>query len=93
MRKNENFQFCTKMYMGSARNAIEFGFNSQAVLILLLLLKQFMGLNCCHLTKIVVNLNPSNSLVDRHAHRPIVMHLDISQMLCSSFRVRIRVET
>ena len=46
-----HFQFCTKMYMGSTRNGIEFGFNSQTVLILLLLLKTVCGLNCCHLTK------------------------------------------
>ena len=51
------------MYMGSTRNGIEICFNSQTVLILLLLLKQFVGLNCCHLTKVVVHLNPINSFV------------------------------
>ena len=42
--KNENFQFRTKMYMGSTRNGIEFCFNSQTVLILLLLLKTVCGI-------------------------------------------------
>ena len=37
-KEMRTFKFCTKMYMGSTRNEIEFGYNSQTVLILLLLL-------------------------------------------------------
>ena len=51
LKKTENFQFCTKMYMGSTRNGIEFCFNSQTVFNAMLLLKAILGLNCCHLTK------------------------------------------
>ena len=50
-KRNENFQFCTKMYMGSTRNGIEFGFNSQTVLILLLLLKSVCGIELLSFNK------------------------------------------
>ena len=50
-KMNENFQFCPKMYMVCTWNGIEFVFNKQTVLILLLLEKQFVGLICGHLTK------------------------------------------
>ena len=48
--------------MRSTVNGIEFVFNNQTVLILLLLVKQFVGLICCHLT---VHANPINSLFTR----------------------------
>ena len=50
-KRNENFQFFTKMYMGSTRNGIEFGFNSQTVLILLLLLKTVCGIKLLSFNK------------------------------------------
>ena len=50
-KRNENFQFCTKMYMGSTRNGIEFCFNSQTVLILLLLLKTVCGIELLSFNK------------------------------------------
>ena len=71
--------------MGSTRNGIEFCFNSQTVLILLLLLKQFVGLNCCHLTKVVVHLYPINSLVNGRAHEPMVTLWDVSKTSHSAF--------
>ena len=80
------------MYMCSTRNGIEFGFNSQTVLILLLLLKTVCGIELLSFKKIAVHLNPINRLVDRHAHKPIVMPWDVSRMSRSVFRVRIRVE-
>ena len=50
-KRNENFQFSTKMYMGSTRNGIEFCFNSQTVLILLLLLKTVCGIELLSFNK------------------------------------------
>ena len=50
-KRNENFQFCTKMYMGSTRNGIEFCFISQTVLILLMLLKTVCGIELLSLNK------------------------------------------
>ena len=50
-KRNENFQFCIKMYMGSTRNGIEFCFNSQTVLILLLLLKTVCGIELLSFNK------------------------------------------
>ena len=82
------------MYMGSTRNGIEFCFNSQTVLILLLLLKTVCGIELLSFNKkIAVHLNPIYSLFARHAHEPIVTLWDVSQTLCSVFRIRIRVAT
>ena len=82
------------MYMGSTRNGIEFGFNSQTVLILLLLLKTVCGIELLSFNnKIVVHLNLINSLVDGRAHEPIITLWDVSRMSRSVFRVRIRVAT
>ena len=69
------------MYMGSTRNGIEFCFNSQTVLILLLLLKTVCGIELLSFNKnLAVHLNPINSLVDRRAHEPIVTLWDVSRM-------------
>ena len=59
--------------MGSTRNGIDFCFNSQTVLILLLLLKTVCGIDLLLFNKkMAVHLNPINSLIDGRAHEPII---------------------
>ena len=88
------FNFVPRCAMGSTRNGIEFCFNSQTVLILLLLLKTVCGIELLSFNKkIAVHLNPINILVNGCAHKPIVMLLDVSQTSHSVFWVRIRVAT
>ena len=50
-KRNETFEFCTKIYMGSTRNGIEFCFNSQTVLILQLWLKTVCGIKLLSFNK------------------------------------------
>ena len=71
------------MYMVCTWNGIEFVFNNQTGLILLLLVKQFVRLICCHLTEYCSALKYIKSLVNGHAHEPILTHLDVSPTLCS----------
>ena len=81
------------MYTRSTENGIEIVFNNQTVPILVLCVKALCGIDLLSFKKIAVHLNPINSLVDRHAHEPIVTLWDVSWMSCSVFRVRIRVAT
>ena len=65
-KRNENFQFCTKMCIGSTRNGIEFCFSSQTVLILLLLLKTLCRIDLLSFNNLLrCILNPIDSLIDR----------------------------
>ena len=76
------------MYMGSTRNRIEFCFNSQTVLILLLLLKTVSWIELLSFNKkIAVHLNPINSLVNGRARKPIIMLWDVSRTSRSVVRV------
>ena len=50
---NENFEFCTRMYTRSTMNGIEFVFNNQTVLILLLLVKTVCGIDLSSFNKIL----------------------------------------
>ena len=79
------------MYMECTWNGIEFVFNNQTVLILLLLVETVCGVDLLSFNKIfAVHLNPINSLVDGHAHEPIVLCSNVSQTLHSICRVLIR---
>ena len=69
-------------------NGIEFVFNNQTVLILLLLVKTVCGID---LLSFKVHANTINSLFARHEKCLMGRLTDISQMSRSFFRVRICV--
>ena len=78
------------MYPRSTENGIEIVFNHQTVPILVLCVKTLCGIDLLLFNnQIAVLLNPINSLIDGHAHEPIIMLLDISRMARSIFRVHI----
>ena len=82
------------MYMECTWNGIEFVFNNQTVLILLLLVKTVCGIDLLSFNKnIAVYLNPiNNSLVHVCAHVPVITCSDMSHRHhVPFFKVCIRV--